>query len=256
MARSYLLSLFLCLAVAWPVYGWMTTETLYSSGLAEGMIQIYPPSPEFYQSFFIVVAGQWVDSCVPVFDSLQSETGTLRLTATTPGPPTECQDRATDWQFTVQSPALLPNEYRLFVEIVSGSDGSRTFYGLADFVVQGGMSVSPSLPIGDEPFVVTTADLNPDACVPQYLSHKVSDAKLIIETEIVGDGCGTVVTPWQVEVSASPLPPGAYTAEFYITDQRANPPQRRLAYSRPIAIADSRFDTRLPWLTSAIGAYP
>lgn len=256
MARSFLLPFFFCLATVWSGFGWLAAEAVHSSGLAEDVIHIYPPSPQFFQSFFIVVAGQWADSCVPLFDSLQIDTGTLRLNARTPGPPAECRPVATDWQFTVQAPTLLPNEYRLLVDILSGSDGSHTLIGPTDLVVQGGMAVRPALPATEETFIVATADLNPDGCVPQYLSHEMSDGKLIIETEIVGEACGTVVTPWRVEVSAAPLPPGPYTAEFYITDQRATPPQRRLAFSRPIAVAQTRFDTRLPWLTSADGAHP
>jgi len=199
-------------------------------------IQILPNVPTFSQPFLVVVSGRWANSCVPAFHQMGADDMMVWIEAKTPGPLVVCDDKPTDWSFSVPVQPLPPNEYRLDVFIISGITNIPTFYAGTNFDVQGGIDISPVRPTPDDGITIRLADLHPDACVPAYLSHTVAGAVVMVEAETPDAACGQLPTPWEIQVAVDPLAAGDYTVELWVTNQAQKPPQRRLYTSQSFAV--------------------
>jgi len=172
MAHLRLLRLSVILLIV-PFFFFSRYGSMESADSADNPIRIFPDSPIFSQPFFVIVSGQWANSCVPIFDSVETSQNTVRVEARTPGPLVPCADIPTEWAFSLLVPSLLPDEYRLDVYVVSGITNIPTFFAGANFTVQGGIDISPALPGPTDAIVIRLAELNPDSCVPRYLSHSI-----------------------------------------------------------------------------------
>ncbi|MBX3050740.1 MAG: hypothetical protein KF753_04660 [Caldilineaceae bacterium] len=228
---------FLCPIVASVVIFFPSTSVESAFGANEE-IAIFPTTPTFSQSFFVTVSGQWVNSCVPRLDSFAVDGTSLRLTARTPGPTIICQEKLTDWGLSVRVPAQEPNFYWVDMKIISGVTGQTLSVARREFEIVGGLQIIPALPLATEDVTLRLAGLNPDGCVPYYVSHQLQGQTVMVEAQIPDGVCGQVPTPWQMEASIDPHPAGAYQAELYITDHRYIPPQRTRFLAGSFVIAE------------------
>lgn len=209
-------------------------------------IQILPNAPIFSQPFAVVVSGQWPDSCVPFFHQMEVVGTIVQIEAKTPGALVVCKDEATDWIFSVPVSSLPPNEYRLDTFVISGITGISTFYAGTNFNVLGGIAILPSLPTPNDRIGVRLADLHPDGCVPDYLSHAVVGAVVTVEAETPDAVCGQIPTPWEMQVELDPLAAGEYVVELWVTEQAQKPPRRRLYASQGFSVYNHIYRNYLP----------
>jgi|GEM_PF-2355442 len=238
--------LVLILVLVAPLFSPISHQALYSAGKADGAISVYPDSPAFYQPFLISVFGQWNDSCAPVFDAQYVEGNAVRLEAKTPAPPVVCNDVSTAWGFSVLIPPQLPNQYAVEVYTVSGVTGEKKLFIRHTFDVAGGIHVEPALPDANDSLTVQVAVLNPDGCVPKYVSHAVQGTTVTIETQIPNVLCGHVETPWQMAVAIGPLPAGNHQATVMVTDYRQTPPARTRLLEQSFVVVDRIIQIFLP----------
>lgn len=218
-----------------PLYAFSRFGATNAASLTDP-IQILPNVPAFSQPFLVVVSGRWANSCVPAFHQMGADGMTVWIEAKTPGPLVVCDDNPTDWSFSVPVSPLPPNEYRLDVSIISGITNIPTFYAGTFFEVRGGIDISPVRPTPDDAITIRLADLHPDACVPDYLSHTVTGAVVTVEAETPDAACGQLPTPWEIQVAVDPLAAGEYAVELWVTEQAQKPPQRRLHTSHSFAV--------------------
>lgn len=210
-------------------------------------MRVYPAAPDFSRSFFMSVSGEWPNSCVPALQSVDVTTpNEERGEARTPGPQVNCTDTPTDWGFSILIPPRQPNFHTAVVVIKSGITGDTLSTIRHEFEVLGGVQVTPSQPLVNEEVTIRLADLSPDGCVPQYISHEVAEQSVTIDAQIPDLLCGQVPTPWQIDVPLGPLAAGTYQTELFVTDHRQNPPIRRRLLSDSFVVAEQLWYTHLP----------
>jgi len=232
-----------------------TIGLAFSANSADEEIRIYPATPTFSQPFFVAVSGQWANTCVPAFHTLETETGTILVKAKTPGPLVACIPTRTDWSFSVLVPAQPPYSYTARLSVISGITGDTLSTADQDFDVVGGVQSIPALPLVGEPLSLRLAGVSPDGCVPQYVSHGVVTQTVTFEAQIPDLVCGQVPQSWQMEGELGALTPGRYTAEMFVTDQRYAPPRRSRGLDGSFLVAEQLWHIYLP-LWGCLGSDP
>lgn len=209
-------------------------------------IRIYPATPTFSQPFFVTVSGQWVNSCVPAFHSLTVTENSVQIEAKTPGPLVSCLETQTNWSFSVIVPPRPPNFHVALLAVISGISGETLSSVRHEFDVVGGIQITPALPLTTEDVTLRLADLSPDGCTPEYISHGVITQTITVEAQIPDLVCGQVPTPWQMEASVGPLPAGEYQVEMFVTDTRGVPPRRTRLLDGTFVVAETLRKIYLP----------
>ncbi|RLT34048.1 MAG: hypothetical protein DWI57_17040 [Chloroflexi bacterium] len=220
--------------------------SVYSAHSTNEEITIYPATPSFSQSFFIAVSGKWANSCVPAFHTVDVGENRVRLQARTPGPLVACIETPTDWGFSVLIPPRPPNFYTADLYIVSGLTGGLLLFVQHEFNVIGGIQIIPALPLATENITLRLADLNPDGCVPAYVSHAVQGQTVTVEAQIPDLVCGQTPTPWQIEAALGLLAAGNYQAQMFVTDYRFTPPRRTRLLEDSFVVVAQLLHTYLP----------
>ena len=153
-------------------------------------------------------------------------TGIIRLETKTPGAFVSCDNTPTAWSISVSIPPQEPYSSTARLSVISGITGAVLTFANHDFDIIGGIQQIPALPLAGEDVTLRLADVSPDGCTPQYVSHAVIAQTISVEAQIPNLVCGQVPTPWQIDTAVGPLPVGVYQAELFVTDTRQTPPRR------------------------------
>ncbi len=246
MARSRLFQFVFVLLIGASIVVLIPSASVDSAHRANEKITIYPATPSFSQPFFITVSGQWANSCVPAFHTMDVEKNRVRLEAKTPGPLVSCTETPTDWGFSVLNPPRPPDFHWADVHIISGITGGTLSFVQHAFDVIGGIQIIPALPLATENVTLRLADLSPDGCVPEYVSHGVVGQTATVEAQIPDLVCAQAPTPWQMEVALGPVAAGDYQAQMFVTDYRHTPPKRTRLLEDSFVVVEQLLHTYLP----------
>lgn len=217
-----------------------------SASNANESIRIFPSTPAFYQPFFVTVSGQWADTCIPAFHSLNISGSEILLEARTPDSSIACKDEQTPWGLSVLVQPQLPYFYTARLSIVSGITGRVISTTSHEFDVSGGIHPDPALPQTGQEVSLRLADFSPDGCIPQYVDHTTNGTAISVESQIPNVVCGQVPTPWEMNIALGALAAGNYQVELHVTDHRHTPPQRSQLLSGSFQVVSRILYSYLP----------
>ncbi len=211
------------------------------------VVEVMTDSPSTADSVPIRSSGIWRNACTPQYshhiveESSSGADSFVLITAVAEPADVLCGQAETPWDFTVDVDLATPGSYVVVVEILSEWYQEPQLNSSTSMWVNGSVTIQPETPQTGESVTITVDGINPDACVPIYESHQISDNTVVIEADKAADQvCGQVPTSWSVSVEMGSMAEGSYAVEAYITSYPAGEPIRELYQSREILIGSPR----------------